>query len=149
MRAMNPGGWRKCPGQEAVARVGLHDVVEMAQIVQMQRATLDRGDHEGRGPTDRGIRPVGPTHRCQPRQRCTGQIEGSHPFRRGHLLEIATQPRNAQAGQIAGGIGLQGTDRRLGRPLRAARVMGIGPLHGIVGQRQFTHRSRQRPDGVN
>jgi hypothetical protein len=85
-----------------------------------------------------------------------GQLDGGacaqrlgDPSNRGgdlglRLGEMAAQDGDPEAVERR----LEARHRRLGCPRGRDRIVGIGPLHGVVGQREIGSRARQRADVV-
>ena len=65
-------------------------------------------------------------------------------FRKRPFAEIAARDRDAQALGAARERGRRGLDRTVG----ADRILGIRPLHGVVGEREVARRARERSEMI-
>ena len=60
------------------------------------------------------------------------------------VLEIAAGDRDPQTADVL----RRATACRLDRPRRAGRIVRIGPLHRVIGEREIADRARERPEMI-
>ena len=114
-----------------------------AQAVEMQRRAFGRGDDIGGGARARRFGDFdlvasrrAPWRRASSAASGLGQQRPSGNSRRRRRCAGPASPASSMR------------RHRLGRPIGAGRIVGIGALHRVVGQREIARRARERAEMV-
>ena len=114
----------------------------LAQPIEMQRRAFGGGDDIGRGAGARGFREFDSSRRAE---RFRDALDGLNRFREKRPCgNSRRRPRCASPPMSARNSALTGSGGRVG----AGRIVRVGPLHRVIGQREIADAARERAEMI-
>ena len=127
--------------QQSVAYRRIEIIGAFSQSIQMQRGAFAGGDDIGRGAGARGFRNFDGAQGAERPGDASDRLLG---FGRDVVLKISAGDGDPQPADIP----REQRRDRLGGPGGARRVVGVRPLHRIIGQREIADAARERTEMI-